>query len=71
MPSPDPAIDRFTLTVKTGDYVFREGDPGAELFLVEEGRVELSMSAAPNHSSPRIGATPCKPGTLRPDSRRP
>ncbi len=50
MPSPDPALDRFTVNVKTGDYVFREGDAGAELFFVEEGRVELSMSAAPSHT---------------------
>ena len=48
MASSDPATDRFILNVKAGDYVFREGDAGAELFLVEEGRVELSMSAAPN-----------------------
>jgi CRP-like cAMP-binding protein len=49
MRSPDASADRFTLILKTGDSVFREGDPGAELFLVEEGRVELSSSAAPQH----------------------
>jgi pSer/pThr/pTyr-binding forkhead associated (FHA) protein len=44
-----PAADRYTVSIKNGDYVFREGDAGTELFLVEEGRVELSSSAAPEY----------------------
>jgi hypothetical protein len=48
MPAPD-AVDRHAVSIKNGEFVFREGDTGAELFLVEEGRVELSSSAAPEH----------------------
>ena len=48
MPPPD-AADRYAVAIKHGDFVFREGDKGSELFLVEEGRVELSSSAAPQH----------------------
>jgi CRP-like cAMP-binding protein len=49
MPSPEPAPDRFTISVKGGDFVFREGDAGAEIYIIEEGQVELESSAAPQH----------------------
>ncbi len=49
MPSSDSATDRFTVRLKAGDYAFREGDAGAALFVIEEGRVELTSSAAPQH----------------------
>lgn len=31
----------FTVQFQTGDYIFREGDLGTEMFIVQEGRVEV------------------------------
>ena len=55
MANPDPATDKFTLAVKNGDMVFREGDTGSELFLIEEGRVELSVAAPPRTFTLEVG----------------
>lgn len=38
-------LGSFTRTVQAGEFVFREGDPGAELFIVQDGRVELVEGA--------------------------
>ncbi len=42
MTNPSASADRFTLNVKSGDFVFREGESGADFFLIEDGRVELT-----------------------------
>jgi FHA domain/Cyclic nucleotide-binding domain len=55
MATPDPATDKFTVAVKSGDMVFREGDTGSDLFLIEEGRVELSLSAPPRTYTLEVG----------------
>jgi molybdopterin converting factor small subunit len=34
-------LGRFTRTVQAGEFVFREGDAGGTLFIVQDGRVEL------------------------------
>jgi len=36
----------FTVDVPTGEFVFREGDLGTEMYIVHEGRVEISKQAA-------------------------
>jgi hypothetical protein len=38
---PSAGNDAQTLVVSDGEYVFREGDAGSELYIVEEGQVEL------------------------------
>jgi CRP-like cAMP-binding protein len=50
MPGSDSArapgpVDGFLVVVQRGDYIFREGDRSEELYLVEEGRVELTSRA--------------------------
>ena len=44
---PDEAVERVakaaqTRTVRRGDVLFREGDPGDELFVVESGRIAIA-----------------------------
>ena len=34
-------LGNFTATVQAGDFVFREGDAAAELFVIQDGRVDL------------------------------
>jgi len=34
-------LGSFTRTVQAGEFVFREGDAGAELFIIQDGRVDL------------------------------
>lgn len=42
MPTPD-SKDAYSKAVKGGDVVFKTGDAGSDLFIIEEGRVELSV----------------------------
>jgi CRP-like cAMP-binding protein len=37
--------DRFLISFRSGEYVFREGDTGSELFIVHEGKVEIVASS--------------------------
>ena len=37
--------DAYTRAVKSGEVIFRAGDAGSDLFIIEEGRVELSVAA--------------------------
>jgi CRP-like cAMP-binding protein len=50
MPTPPakPADDaaRAVLSVNAGDFVFKQGDTGKELFVVQQGRVELLRTPA-------------------------
>ena len=39
--------DAYSKAVQSGDVIFRAGDAGADLFIIEEGRVELSVAAPP------------------------
>src|SRR5690349_17076017 len=42
-----PDKDAYTKTVKSGEVVFSAGDAGSDLFIIEEGRVELSVASPP------------------------
>lgn len=35
------AVGPFMVEVKEGDYVFREGDLGTEMFIIHEGKIEI------------------------------
>jgi len=37
--------DAYSRAVKSGDVIFRAGETGSDLFIIEEGRVELSLTA--------------------------
>src|SRR3990172_5823030 len=37
-------LPSYTLEFKTGDFVFREGELGTEMFIVHEGRIEILKS---------------------------
>jgi hypothetical protein len=34
-------VDAFTVTVKKGEFVFREGSAGDEMFIIQEGEIEV------------------------------
>ncbi len=36
-----PSLPSYTVEFVTGDYIFREGDLGTEMYIVHEGRVEI------------------------------
>jgi CRP-like cAMP-binding protein len=40
-PSPNPGKKGYTLELKTGEYIFREGDLGTEMYIINEGKVEI------------------------------
>ena len=42
-PGPPPGAGRkgYALELKTGEYVFREGDLGTEMYVINEGKVEI------------------------------
>lgn len=42
--SREPSADR-TLEVAVGEYVFQEGELGTEMFIIQEGRVEIFQTA--------------------------
>jgi len=37
----DKAAGNFTVEVRRGEYVFREGDLGTEMYIVQDGRIEI------------------------------
>ncbi|MFZ5788417.1 MAG: Crp/Fnr family transcriptional regulator, partial [Acidobacteriota bacterium] len=39
--SDDSKGTQFSHTLQAGEYVFREGDPGSEMFIIQEGQVEI------------------------------
>jgi CRP-like cAMP-binding protein len=39
-----PTQDAYTTAVKSGDVIFRAGEAGSDLFIIEEGRVELAVA---------------------------
>jgi hypothetical protein len=38
-------VSGFLVTGRAGDVIFREGDAGSDLFVVQDGRIELSTAA--------------------------
>ena len=40
-------VASFTRSGAAGDVIFSEGDSGAELFIVQAGRIELRRGASP------------------------
>jgi CRP-like cAMP-binding protein len=36
-----PGVDDFSVEVPAGEYLFREGDLGTEMYILQEGRVEI------------------------------
>jgi hypothetical protein len=39
-------LSRFLVTGKAGEFVFREGDPSSEMYIVQEGQLELLRTYA-------------------------
>jgi CRP-like cAMP-binding protein len=54
MPTPD-SKDAYSKAVKGGDVVFKAGDAGSDLFIIEEGRVELSVPQPPRTYTLEVG----------------
>lgn len=54
MATPD-SKDAYSKAVKGGDVVFKTGDAGADLFIIEEGRVELSVGTPPRTYTLEVG----------------
>ncbi|HEY8550204.1 MAG TPA: FHA domain-containing protein [Vicinamibacterales bacterium] len=40
------STDAFTVALKKGEVLFREGDEGSDVFVIENGRIELSAGGA-------------------------
>ena len=40
-PSPGSGKKGYTLELKAGEYIFREGDLGTEMYIINEGKVEI------------------------------
>jgi hypothetical protein len=47
--------DTYSRAVKSGEVIFRAGDAGSDLFIIEEGRVELSVAAPPRTFTLEVG----------------
>lgn len=41
---PGAGLQAYTRQFKTGEYVFREGDLGTEMFIIQEGKIEIMKS---------------------------
>ena len=54
MPTPD-SKDAYSKAVKGGEVVFTAGDAGSDLFIIEEGRVELSVAQPPRTYTLEVG----------------
>ncbi len=51
-PLPPPAVEHLAaklvpLSVKSGEFVFRQGDPGDRFYVIEDGRVEITIDGEP------------------------
>ena len=51
MPSPDS----YTKAAKSGEVIFAAGDAGSDLFIIEDGRVELSVAQPPRTFTLEVG----------------
>lgn len=47
--------DAYSRAVKSGEVIFRAGEAGSDLFIIEEGRVELSVAAPPRTFTLEVG----------------
>ena len=47
--------DAYSRAVKSGEVIFRAGEAGSDLFIIEEGRVELSVAAPPRTFALEVG----------------
>ena len=54
MPTPD-SKDAYSKAVKSGEVVFKAGEAGSDLFIIEEGRVELSLAQPPRTYTLEVG----------------
>jgi len=54
MPTPD-SKDAYSTAVKSGEVVFQAGQAGSDLFIIEEGRVELSLAQPPRTFTLEVG----------------
>ncbi|MFN3414404.1 MAG: cyclic nucleotide-binding domain-containing protein [Thermoanaerobaculum sp.] len=36
-----PVLEELQVTYPAGTYVFRQGEPGSEMFIIQEGKVEI------------------------------
>ncbi len=54
MATPD-SKDAYSKAVKGGDVVFKTGEAGSDLFIIEEGRVELSVGQPPRTYTLEVG----------------
>jgi hypothetical protein len=54
MPTPD-SKDAYSKAVKSGEVVFQAGEAGSDLFIIEEGRVELSLAQPPRTFTLEVG----------------
>jgi hypothetical protein len=50
-----PTQDAYSKAVKGGEVVFTAGDAGSDLFIIEEGRVELSLAQPPRTYTLEVG----------------
>jgi hypothetical protein len=54
MATPD-SKDAYTRSVKSGEVVYQAGDAGSDLFIIEEGRIELSLAQPPRTYTLEVG----------------
>ena len=47
-------IGKFTVSGAAGDFVYKEGDTGKELFIIQEGRIEIQKPAASETQRPTV-----------------
>jgi len=55
IPEMPDSKDAYSKAVKGGDVVFTAGDAGSDLFIIEEGRVELSVAQPPRTYTLEVG----------------
>ena len=47
--------DAYTRAAKSGEVIFSAGDAGSDLFIIEEGRVELAVASPPRTFTLEVG----------------